>query len=145
MHMTEKPRCEYIKDDMERCKQYALPDQKYCVAHINMALGLTPQEVTLMRELREKIGNDDLYKRIMFNSPESILNWLEEIARRDIDRATDAIRKERADGELNRDLTKLHETLEKRLIKILELKKKKKTKKMDWDDVDPAMLRLLEE
>lgn len=130
---------------MEQCKQFALPDQEYCVAHIDLALGLTAQEVTLMRELREKIGNDELYKRIMFNSPESILNWLEEIARRDIDRATDAIRKEKADGQLNRDLTKLHETLEKRLIKILDLKKKKKGKKMDWEDIDPATLRILEE
>ena len=143
--MSEKKKCRYIKDNMEQCKQYPLPDQEYCVAHIDTAMGLTPQEVTLMRELREKIGNDDLYKRIMFNSPESILNWLEELARRDIDRATDAIRREKEDGQLNRDLTKLHETLEKRLVKILQLRKKKKSKKMEWEDIDPATLRILEE
>ena len=95
MLMTERKKCKYIKDDMAQCRQFALPDQEYCVAHINISLGLTAQEVTLMRELREKIGNDELYKRIMFNTAESVLNWLEEIARRDIDRATDAIRKEK--------------------------------------------------
>ena len=131
---------------MEQCKQFALPDQEYCVAHINIALGLTPQEVTLMKELREKIGNEDTYKRILFNSPESVLNWLEEIARRDIDRATDEIRREKSGNVLNRDLTKLHETLTKRLLKILEIKTKKKgKKKLGWEDFSPADIRLITE
>jgi len=138
-------RCEYIKENLEQCKQNALPDQEFCVAHIYAATGLTSQELSLMRELREKIGNDDIYKRILFSSPDSVLNWLEEIARRDIDRATDAMQREKEDKDFNKDLTKLHETLSRRLIKILELKKTKKGRKLEYEDIDPATLRILGE
>jgi len=140
-----KKRCEYIKDDGEQCKQLALPDQDFCVSHLEKAMGLTPQELVLIRELREKLGNEELYKRLLFKTPESILTWLEEITRRDIDRATFAMQKEKEEGKLNSNLTKLHETLTKRLIKILELKKKKSKKKLTYEDIDPATLRILTE
>ncbi len=146
--MTEdKPRCVYIKDNHEQCRQDALPEQEYCVAHISTAIGLTPQEITLIRDMRKKIGNVKLYKRIMFDSPESIINWLEEITRRDIDRSTYGLTVEKkSGGDINHDLTKLHDTLTKRLVKILELKKKKgKKKKLDFEDIDPATLKLLTE
>ena len=140
-----KKRCKYIKEDGEQCKQLALPDQDFCVAHLEKAMGLNPQELVLIRELREKLGNEELYKRLLFKSPESILTWLEEITRRDIDRATFAMQKEKEEGKLNSNLTKLHETLTKRLIKILELKKKKSKKKLTYEDIDPATLRILTE
>ncbi len=75
-------------------------------------------------ELRKEIGHDEEFQEIVFDEPNDIILWLEELCRWDIIRSKDGIQKEKGSLKIDDNVTKLTEKTFKRLAKLMELKSK---------------------
>lgn len=85
-------------------------------------------------EIRESLPQDfNMMKDIVFDEPEDVLLWLEELVRYDIVRISKAIELEE---DIDHDITKLNEAVTKRLKDVIKIKRTKAEKgELKWEDL----------
>jgi hypothetical protein len=97
-----------------------------------MVVKLNKQVIDRIRAMFPSL-DEELITEIVFDEPEDVLLWLEELTRYDIVRLKKGILDEES---IDHDLTKLNAEITKRLEKIIKLKRTKAEKgEIKWEDL----------
>ena len=110
--------CKYIRTDGSQCVNDVNKEgESYCDIHI----GLTEEEIKALKSVRKKLTEDELIEELKIDSPKKIIKLYEEVLIDDFQRLKRLRGTVEEEGTVNNNLTKLSDSVSKKLMMFLEV------------------------
>ena len=109
--------CSYVRSDGTECMNEVGKIGELCANHKK----ITQEEIEALKSVKEKLGDDDFVAKLHLNRPDKIVKVFEEVLLDDYERLKKLREKIDEEDSVNNNLTKLSDSVAKRLIKLLEV------------------------
>jgi len=110
--------CSYIRSDGSKCMNEVEGKKTvYCSNHMK----ITTEEIKALKDVKEKLTDKEFVAKLHLNRPDKIVKIYEEVLLDDYDRLKRLRKTIKEEDTISNNLTKLSDSVAKRLMKLLEV------------------------
>ena len=110
--------CSYKRSDGTECMNEVDGEKAvYCNNHMK----ITSEEIKALKDVKEKLGDEEFIAELHLNRPDKIVKIYEEVLLDDYERLKRLRKTIKEDESISNNLTKLSDSVAKRLMKLLEV------------------------